>query len=124
MSQLQESGRSNFQQSLESQTVPLWEEAIGVFNTTLTKDEKKKIGKDHQQTSLKELLDGAEKARKIAEERPGQLTDKIRNIFEIINRYATVGDIMIQYNPTYTALAWGGFRFLLLFRKDTPPSSS
>jgi hypothetical protein len=46
----------------------------------------------------------------------GAVKTKVDAVFLALNRYARVGDIMIQQQPEYTALVWGAFRGLLMVR--------
>lgn len=41
------------------------------------------------------------------------LRDIVDGLLKRLNKYAVIGDIAIQHNPSVVALAWAGFRFLL-----------
>ncbi|MCJ1242728.1 hypothetical protein MMC14_010737, partial [Varicellaria rhodocarpa] len=93
-----------------------WERAIDLFNSKLTQDEKEKIDLNNcQSASFEELLKAAAVAKTDAELKRFRWTPTIQKIFQQINRYAVAGDIIAQYNTEYTSIAWGAFRFLLLF---------
>ncbi|KAI9715684.1 MAG: hypothetical protein M1812_005836 [Candelaria pacifica] len=92
-----------------------WSRAIDLFNSRLTKDEKKRIDpKKCQHASFPELLATATAVKEKAEQARYPWTGKLQKTFQQINRYAAVGDVMIQHHAEYTALVWGAFRFLLL----------
>ncbi|MCJ1251744.1 hypothetical protein MMC30_008981 [Trapelia coarctata] len=65
--------------------------------------------------SFEELLKAAGDAKDRAELKRFRWTPTVRKIFQQINRYAVAGDVIAQYNTEYTSVAWGTFRFLLLF---------
>ncbi|MCJ1236999.1 hypothetical protein MMC14_004983 [Varicellaria rhodocarpa] len=93
-----------------------WELAIDLFKSKLTQDEKKRIDLNNcQSASFEELLKAAADAKSHAELKRFRWTPTIRKIFQQINRYAVAGDVIAQYNTEYTSIAWGAFRFLLLF---------
>lgn len=41
------------------------------------------------------------------------VNEVINSALDRIRTYAEIGNIMIQHDPIFTALAWGGFRCLL-----------
>ena len=94
--------------------LPSWSKAIDIFNSKLTKDEKKIIDLTCQRVSFSDLLSAATTARDKAEERRFPWTARLQRIFSQINRFAPAGDLIVQHHPEYTSLVWGSFRFLLL----------
>ena len=44
------------------------------------------------------------------------LRDLCGKLIELIDHFAKIGDIAIQYNPTPASLPWAGFRLLLQVR--------
>jgi hypothetical protein len=85
-----------------------------LFNNGLTKDEKKKLcPKTWHLNSITDLLDLVTAAKDKTERELYPWTDSIQRIFRQVNRYASVGDLLIQHHPEYTSLLWGSFRFLL-----------
>lgn len=98
---------------------PVWEEATEVFNSTLTDDEKMRIGY-HGPVLFTDLVNGTKEAKSAAESKQWPFTRSVQNIFETISRYAVVGDVIAQIDPTYTALAWGSIKFLLQVISSTP----
>jgi len=98
---------------------PIWKEAAEEFNSTLTDDEKKKI-EYHSPVLFEDLVNGTREAKNTAESKQWPSTQRVYTIFETINRYASAGDIIAQLDPTYTALAWGSIKFLLLVISSTP----
>ncbi|MCJ1235108.1 hypothetical protein MMC14_003072, partial [Varicellaria rhodocarpa] len=100
----------------EGYVLASWERAIDLFNSKLTHDEKKKIDlKSCQSASFEELLKAAADAKTAAELKRFRCAPTIQKIFQQINRYAVAGDIIAQYSTEYTSIAWGAFRFLLMF---------
>ncbi|KAI9763728.1 MAG: hypothetical protein M1840_009125 [Geoglossum simile] len=94
---------------------PLWSKAIDLFNEKLTNDKKKKIDlKSCRQATFSDLLGSATIARDKAERKRYPWTANLQRILSQINRFAPVGDVLVQHHSEYTSLAWGAFRFLLL----------
>ncbi|KAH0565074.1 hypothetical protein GP486_001531 [Trichoglossum hirsutum] len=101
-----------------------WSKAVDLFNSRLTKDDKKKINlKDCQRASFVELLDAATTARDRVEKGRYPWTGTVQNIFRQINHYAAVGDLIVQHHAEYTSLVWGAFRFLLMFTVEEGKTS-
>ncbi|KAI9852117.1 MAG: hypothetical protein M1824_002166 [Vezdaea acicularis] len=93
-----------------------WAKAVDLFNSRLTKDDHKRIDlSNFQRASFPDLLSAATTAKDTAERERYPWTNNIQNIFSQINRYAVAGDLIVQHHAEYTSLAWGAFRFLLLF---------
>ncbi|KAH0539046.1 hypothetical protein FGG08_004392 [Glutinoglossum americanum] len=101
-----------------------WSKAVDLFNSRLTKDDKKKINlKDFQRASFMELLDAATAAKSKVEKERYSWTGNVQNVFRQINRYAVAGDMIVQHHAEYTSLAWGAFRFLLMFTVEEGKTS-
>lgn len=39
--------------------------------------------------------------------------DSVDALIEQLNKYASIGDVIIQHHPDIVALAWAGFRLIL-----------
>ncbi|KAI9797819.1 MAG: hypothetical protein M1833_005322 [Piccolia ochrophora] len=102
-----------------------WEEAIEIFNTRLTKDEKKKLNtKNCKHGSYLSFHQAAVEAKtRVDKARPPWMS-VMENILSTINRYAQVGDLIVQHHAEYTSLAWGAFRFLVLFVANETSTAS
>lgn len=85
-----------------------------IFNSKLTKDDKRIDLKSRPRALFSELGAAASKEKVTAERNCFQWTQGVIKIFRIVNRYAVVGDVIAQHHPEYTALAWGAFRLLML----------
>jgi hypothetical protein len=107
-------------------TSEIWEKAIDIFNTELAGDKKQRIDLTSQpNASFEEIRALAEKEKQRFEKekwRVGNIIvrQKIGSLFERINTYARVGDVLAQYSPEYSSLTWGAFRFCLLVRVYLP----
>lgn len=107
-------------------TSEIWEKAINIFNTELSRDKKKRIDLTSQpNASFEEIRDLAEKEKQRFEKekwRIGNITVRqtIDSLLERINTYACVGDVLAQCSPQYANLAWGAFRFCLLVHLPAP----
>jgi hypothetical protein len=103
--------------TLVSTTVILasWARAIEIFNTKLTHDERKRIDPARcPRASFNDFLTALSTARSKAETGHSRCKQNIIKLCQVVNRYAVVGDLIMQHHAEYTSLAWGAFRFLLL----------
>ena len=92
-----------------------WSKAIELFNSRLTKDEKKKIDlKNVPQAQFADLLAAAQTAKTKVEQARYPWTGALQRVLGQVNHYAVVGDIIVQHHAEYTSLVWGTVRFLLL----------
>lgn len=92
-----------------------WTDAVEIFKTRLTKDEKKIIKLEEcQRATFKEFFQQAKDARDEVERGRHPFTATIQNALDLINRYAVAGDQIIQHHTEYASLAWGSLRFLFL----------
>ena len=92
-----------------------WSRAIDLFNSKLTRDEKKKIDLDNCPTaSFSDILAAAQDARAKVEGGRYRCTRTVQEIITLVNRYAVAGDLVVQHHAEYTSLVWGAFRFLLM----------
>jgi hypothetical protein len=112
-------------QASDSGALPLasWSRAIEIFNSKLTKDERKKIKlEDDMSGRFEDVLAAAQAAQRDVERRRLKSTPTLLSIFTIINRYAVAGDLIMQHHAEYTSLVWGAFRFLLQVGHPIRPS--
>lgn len=106
------------------QVLASWSKAIDLFNSTLTKDESKKIDlAQFPRAEFTDILSAANTAKEKVEHKRQSWTKNLQNVFRHINRYAVVGDIIVQHHAEYTSLVWGAFRFPLLFAVEEHNSS-
>ena len=88
-----------------------------IYNSTLTKDDKKRIdiGKweSHPMTTLVSMLDSARQAKSLSDARKSGFQQKAESFMTVFNRYAACVDVMIQQSPETTAIVWGSIRFLM-----------
>lgn len=81
----------------------------------MTQDDKKKINLDELKAPFVDLLTAVQTVQNSIESNRHPWTPTIQRVISTINRYATVGDVLTQFNAEYTSLAWGSIRFLLIF---------
>ena len=95
-----------------------------IFNDTLTKDEKKRIGTSTNNKhsiiscTLNDLLKETETANEKYFDEPGPFRKKVESILTTIEQYAHIIDVLIQHHPDITALVWGSMRGLIGVRKS------
>ncbi|MCJ1262443.1 hypothetical protein MMC22_002313 [Lobaria immixta] len=101
-----------------------WSKAIDLFNSKLTKDESKRINlTQFPRAQFEDFLAAANAVKEQVERKRYPWTEHLHNVLRHINRYAVVGDIIVQHHAEYTSLVWGAFRFLLLFAVEERSSS-
>ena len=100
-------------------TLTSWSRAVDLFNSQLTNDEKKKIDITSLQGVFSDLHTSANSVRGKVEAARYPWTPTLRKVIDHINRYAVVGDIIIQHHTEYTSLVWGTVRFLLVVSGPT-----
>ncbi|MCJ1261664.1 hypothetical protein MMC22_001530 [Lobaria immixta] len=106
------------------QVLASWSKAIDLFNSNLTKDETKKVDLTRfPRAEFMDFLSAANTAKESVERKRHTWRKSLQNVFWHINRYAVVGDIIVQHHAEYTSLVWGAFRFLLLFAVEEHNSS-
>jgi hypothetical protein len=91
-----------------------WDRAFDDFRTKLSAKEVRKLDLWKQRQTYADLRAEVEKAQNVTESKRWTFTSTVQSIFKMVNDYAIIGDIMVQHNPEYTALAWGAFRFVLM----------
>lgn len=96
-----------------------WEAAVKIFNTSLTRDPKKRIeiaafanGSSSGQT-LQSCISDAENARTKYADTIGPVQRNLEKVFERIQVYSSIVDVAIQHDPHITALVWGAVRLIL-----------
>ena len=72
---------------------------------------------------MKDVKDRAVKAKELCEDKQWRVTiwngkeivlrDIAGKLIGLIDNFAKIGDIAVQYNPTPSSLPWAGFRLLL-----------
>lgn len=73
---------------------------------------------------VREEMDKRSQASANGQESPEQssIREYVARILTVLDKFAIVGDTMVQHDPSIVALAWGGFRFLL--QVSRAPSTS
>ncbi len=102
------------QQDLDDYYVAL---LMQIYNSTLTKDDKKRINigklEGHPMTDLVSMLETARQAKSLSDARRSDFQQKAESFMTVFNRYAACVDVMIQQSPETTAIVWGSIRFLM-----------
>ncbi|CZT01742.1 uncharacterized protein RAG0_09217 [Rhynchosporium agropyri] len=100
-----------------------WTRAVKLYNTTLTDDPRKRIPDDPVAVELMfgtpikkldELIDYTRSAKEKVDAGRSKFMKHIDNLLQWFNKYAIIADIMIQHQPSITALVWGAVRGLLV----------
>ena len=88
-----------------------------IFNSTLTRDDKKRIDvratRDHPTSSLKTLPDSAMQAKEASDASRSTFRKGAERFVAVFHKYAICVDVMIQQSPEITSVVWGSIRFLM-----------
>jgi hypothetical protein len=106
----------------------LWDNAL----KSLSEEEQKLLSgcpkPDSKLNLLQDMLDATEERKSRCEEHSWKTTigndrtiilyDQAVKIVQWLNKFKTIGDVVVNYDPIHAALPWAGFRFLLEVRQN------
>jgi len=106
-----------------------YQKATDLFNTTLTKDERKRTWLDTKPT-MQDVLAAVEVAKTEYDTRKRKGSGKVEEYLSAFSKrlvyYGAIMDTLSQHHPEYVSLAWGAMKFVFVVRFPPPvePSKS